>query len=101
MKRFGSAGDAEEIKQHPWFKTIDWKLLLEKKLEPPFIPYMSSASDTRNFDKVFLHTIQCIQGYTETVIGKSSEKEGEKEAKSCESEEAWKGFDYSESDTSP
>ena len=45
--------DAEEIKEHPWFKQIDWQMMLEKKQDPPFVPYVSSAADTRNFDKVF------------------------------------------------
>lgn len=26
------------LKVHPWFSTIDWDLLLEKKLEVPFNP---------------------------------------------------------------
>ena len=55
-KRFGTKGDAEEIKLHPWFKTTDWKLMYEKKIEAPFTPYVSAASDTRNFSKV-LHFI--------------------------------------------
>ncbi len=51
-KRLGNAQDAAEIKAHPWFKNVDWKLMEEKKVDPPFVPYVSSMCDTRNFDKV-------------------------------------------------
>ncbi len=34
------------MKQHPWFKGIDWKLMLDKKLRAPYIPFRG----TTNFD---------------------------------------------------
>lgn len=46
-KRIGNASD---IKRHPWFKKINWKLLLERKIKPPFKPTVTSADDTRNID---------------------------------------------------
>ncbi len=30
--------DPRLIKQHPWFASIDWQALVEKKIPPPFIP---------------------------------------------------------------
>ncbi len=33
------------IKAHPWFKPIDWKLLLEKEIPPPYIPPVKSKED--------------------------------------------------------
>lgn len=36
-KRLGANGD-QEIQQHQWFSKIDWKLLIEKKLNTPFKP---------------------------------------------------------------
>jgi serine/threonine protein kinase len=30
--------DPALIKKHPFFKEIDWTLLSEKKLRPPYIP---------------------------------------------------------------
>ena len=30
LNRFGSKGDADEIKQHNWFKNIVWEDLLNK-----------------------------------------------------------------------
>lgn len=51
IKRLG-AGGAEEVKTQPWFKNVDWDLMLEKKISAPFIPFMKEAGDTRNFEKV-------------------------------------------------
>jgi len=36
----------EDIKQHGWFRTIDWERLGAKELEPPFVPDSKKA----NFD---------------------------------------------------
>lgn len=52
-QRLGVNG-AEEIKRHPFFaKHIDWKLLLAKKIQPPFKPSVTSAIDCSNFDSEF------------------------------------------------
>ncbi|XP_070205430.1 citron Rho-interacting kinase-like isoform X3 [Littorina saxatilis] len=39
-----------QIQQHPFFKTVSWPGI--RKLEPPFIPSISSLDDTSNFDEV-------------------------------------------------
>jgi hypothetical protein len=31
-KRIGSKSDVEEIKAHPWFKSIEWTALLKKEV---------------------------------------------------------------------
>ncbi|KAJ8579876.1 Pkinase-domain-containing protein [Rhizopogon salebrosus TDB-379] len=52
-KRLGVNG-AEEIKKHPFFVNhIDFKRLLQKKIQPPFKPSVSSPVDVSNFDTVF------------------------------------------------
>lgn len=51
-KRMGCSGPAE-IKAHPFFKDIDWKKLISKKIQPPFKPSVESAVDTSNFDSEF------------------------------------------------
>eukprot|EP01136_Pigoraptor_vietnamica_P015527 Opistho-1_new@58791 len=45
--RLGRKG-ADEIKQHPFFKSIDWSKL--RKSRAPFIPELASATDTAFFE---------------------------------------------------
>ncbi|KAK3112721.1 Serine/threonine-protein kinase [Teratosphaeriaceae sp. CCFEE 6253] len=51
-RRLGSAG-AAEIKAHPFFHSIDWRKLLDRKYEPSFKPSVMDERDTANFDKEF------------------------------------------------
>ena len=51
-KRLGNGG-AQEIKNHPFFASIDWKKLNAKKIQPPFKPSVDSAVDVSNFDNEF------------------------------------------------
>ncbi|KAI0061398.1 AGC/Akt protein kinase [Artomyces pyxidatus] len=51
-QRLGVNG-AEEIKRHPFFEKIDWRRLIQKKIQPPFKPSVSSPVDVSNFDTVF------------------------------------------------
>ncbi|KAI8808579.1 kinase-like domain-containing protein [Cladochytrium replicatum] len=43
-------GDATDIKQHPWFRGIQWDTLQTQS--PPFVPRLTSLSDTRYFDQI-------------------------------------------------
>ena len=47
--RLGRNG-IDEIKKHPFFKGFDWDNIL--KLKPPFVPKLSSSTDTKYFDKI-------------------------------------------------
>ena len=47
-KRLGFNG-VKEIKHHPWMNDINWELLMEKKIEAPYIP----PSHKENFDKKY------------------------------------------------
>ena len=48
-KRLGRNG-ADEIKQHPYFKNVDWKHIKETMI-PPFIPELKGPFDTKYFDE--------------------------------------------------
>ncbi|KAG5178312.1 kinase-like domain-containing protein [Tribonema minus] len=54
--RLGAAGRGPvEIKEHPFFRSVDWDALLRQDVKPPFNPCKLhvAATDTRNFDKQF------------------------------------------------
>ncbi|XP_066596645.1 ribosomal protein S6 kinase beta-1-like isoform X2 [Prorops nasuta] len=53
-QRLGSGPlDAEQIKNHHFFKHINWNDVISRKLEPPFKPTLSSDDDVSQFDKKF------------------------------------------------
>jgi len=53
-KRLGCGVKGEdEIKSHPFFKTIDWTAIEQKKIKPPFVPKIKSEIDTRYIDTEF------------------------------------------------
>jgi serine/threonine protein kinase len=54
-KRLGGGGrDALEIKEHPYFKDVDWKKIYEKKIKPPFfMNYMDKAIKFYHKPKLF------------------------------------------------
>lgn len=49
----GGQDDARPIKSHPFFKHINWRDLVEHKVEPPFKPTIANEEDTSLFDKRF------------------------------------------------
>ncbi|VDL96550.1 unnamed protein product [Schistocephalus solidus] len=56
VRRLGcvpSEGGETAIQRHPFFREIDWVLLEERKIRPPFRPKVRSRFDTTNFDKDF------------------------------------------------
>lgn len=50
--RMGYHG-AEEIKAHPFFKSIDWAKLDRKEITPPWVPKVKDAMDTANIAPEF------------------------------------------------
>jgi protein-serine/threonine kinase len=55
--RLGSQGDAEELKQHPFFADIDWDALGKKNVVPPFKPKLKGELDVSNFDPEFTNAL--------------------------------------------
>lgn len=51
--RLGGIDDATPIKAHTFFRTIDWKDLVERKIKPPFQPSVTSDLDVSQFDQRF------------------------------------------------
>ena len=53
-KRLGyGEEDATKIKQHDFFKEVDWDKYWNKEIEPPFLPEFNDEEDLRYFDKMF------------------------------------------------
>ncbi|XP_042476669.1 serine/threonine-protein kinase AtPK2/AtPK19-like [Macadamia integrifolia] len=51
-RRLGSRpGGSEEIKQHKWFKPINWKKLEERKIQPSFRPEVAGKHCIANFEE--------------------------------------------------
>lgn len=52
--RLGSGPtDAQEIMSHAFFRNINWDDIYHKRVQPPFIPQITSPTDTSNFDTEF------------------------------------------------
>ncbi|OSC96821.1 Pkinase-domain-containing protein [Trametes coccinea BRFM310] len=51
--RLGAQRDAAELKEHPFFKSIDWEALAKKQVTPPFKPVVESDESVANFDPEF------------------------------------------------
>lgn len=51
--RLGATNDARELMAHAFFHDIDWELLKNKSIPPPFKPHITSELDTSNFDPEF------------------------------------------------
>ncbi|XP_013924408.1 PREDICTED: ribosomal protein S6 kinase alpha-4 [Thamnophis sirtalis] len=53
-KRLGSGPmGAQEIKEHPFFRSLDWDELAARRIRPPFKPLIRHELDVRNFAEEF------------------------------------------------
>jgi len=53
-KRLGSSErDGDEIREHEWFKPIDWQALERREIKPSFVPKVGGETDVSNFDDEF------------------------------------------------
>ncbi len=52
QKRLGAlANGAADVRAHPWFREVNWDLLVAGQLRPPFKPKIADEGDTSNFDQ--------------------------------------------------
>jgi protein-serine/threonine kinase len=56
MNRLGAKRGAAELKEHPFFKAIDWERLYRKEITPPFKPIVDSDESVANFDPEFTNS---------------------------------------------
>jgi serine/threonine protein kinase len=53
-KRIGTGPDGtKQIKNHAFFKTVDWKALYNRQVQPPFKPAVKGPDDISNVDPQF------------------------------------------------
>jgi len=66
------------IKRHPFFKTINWEALYQKKIPPPFLPEVKGKADISQIDPVFIEEAPSLTmtGESELASGNSSDFEG-------------------------
>ena len=51
-KRYGNLKrGVNDIKDHRWFKNIEWKKILERKVKAPYLPNIKGEGDTSNYSQ--------------------------------------------------
>ncbi|CAH3043153.1 unnamed protein product [Pocillopora meandrina] len=68
--RLGAKG-AQDIKDHPFFKAIDWGLLAERKIAAPFKPRIGFETDVSNFAEEFT---DMVPTYSPAAIPKTADR---------------------------
>lgn len=52
--RLGSGPtDAQEVMSHAFFRNVNWDDIYHRRVPPPFMPSITSPTDTSNFDQEF------------------------------------------------
>ncbi|KAJ8418485.1 hypothetical protein AAFF_G00141940 [Aldrovandia affinis] len=83
-KRLGCVvvqGGEEAIKAHPFFKEIDWVLLEQRRVKPPFKPRIKTKRDVNNFDQDFTREEPVLTPVEDAIIKQINQEE-------------FKGFSY-------
>ncbi|KAF3853776.1 hypothetical protein F7725_014464 [Dissostichus mawsoni] len=89
-KRLGcvvTQGCEEAIKTHAFFREIDWVLLEQRKVKPPFKPRIKTKRDVNNFDQDFTKEDPVLTPTDEAIIRQINQEEF-KDFSYCAPEEA-------------
>ncbi|XP_062330460.1 protein kinase C epsilon type [Osmerus eperlanus] len=77
-KRLGcvvTQGYEEAIKAHPFFKEIDWVLLEQRRVKPPFKPRIKTKRDVNNFDQDFTKEEPVLTPTEEVIVRQINQEE--------------------------
>jgi len=47
---------AEEVKNHKWFRNVNFNHIFNKLIKPPYVPVVHSEEDVSNFSKEFTNS---------------------------------------------
>ena len=75
--RLGSLNGLREIQQHQYFKQIDWILLEQKLMQPPYKPQVQSERDLTNIDELFTKEAVILTPDSPTAIARIQQNEFE------------------------
>uniref|UniRef100_A0A3B5L9N9 Protein kinase C n=1 Tax=Xiphophorus couchianus TaxID=32473 RepID=A0A3B5L9N9_9TELE len=78
VKRLGcvvTQGCEEAIKTHSFFREIDWVLLEQRKVKPPFKPRIKTKRDVNNFDQDFTKEDPVLTPTNEAIIQQINQDE--------------------------
>ncbi|OHT14359.1 AGC family protein kinase [Tritrichomonas foetus] len=74
-RRLGTGpGDIEDIKAHPWFAPLNWNKVLNKEVQPEWVPDIKNEIDTSNFDETFTNEKVQISVEPDSVLSKETQK---------------------------
>ncbi|CAG9565805.1 unnamed protein product [Danaus chrysippus] len=87
-RRLGVLGGPAGIKQHAFFKDMDWDALAQRRLRPPFRPKVKSKREAANFDAEFTKEEPCLTPVPPDVLRAINQEE-------------FKGFSFVNKDFNP
>lgn len=70
-----SEEDVEEIKRHPFFSSLNWNDVFEKKYKPEWVPDMKSETDTHLFDEQFTQEDAAVSFEDESLLDQKNQNE--------------------------
>ena len=76
-ERLGSLDGLREIQQHIFYKSIDWNLLEQRLIQPPYKPQVTSERDLSNIDELFTKEEVCLTPETPRTLARIQQNEFE------------------------
>ncbi|XP_013393052.1 calcium-dependent protein kinase C isoform X1 [Lingula anatina] len=68
-KRLGCGANGErEVKEHPFYRFIDWEKIINREVQPPYKPKIKDPKAAENFDKVFTKSALALTPTDEMVL---------------------------------